>query len=82
MKPQITDKTHAVLAILRGNPGVHGYPIIQATGLQSGTVYPILARLEAARLVTSTWDTETGGVPRRCYTLTEAGKRVADAKQD
>ena len=52
-----------------------------ATGLPSGTVYPILRRLDAEGCVRSKWEKE--GVarreqrpPRRYYELTGAGKRL------
>ncbi len=37
----------------------HGFDIIDATGLRSGTVYPLLRRFEDAGFVRSEWeDTE------------------------
>jgi DNA-binding PadR family transcriptional regulator len=63
----------------------HGFDIIDASGLRAGTVYPILRRLEEARLVSSTWERATiaraeGRPPRRNYEITGAGKRtLADA---
>ena len=60
----------------------HGFDILDATGLPSGTVYPILRRLDAEGLVRSRW--EKDGVarreqrpPRRYYELTAAGRAVA-----
>jgi PadR family transcriptional regulator len=41
--------------------------------LPEGTVYPALHRLEAAGLLTSTWD-QTAGRRRRVYRLTAAGQ--------
>ena len=60
---------------------------MDATGLPSGTVYPILRRLDAEGCVRSKWEKE--GVarreqrpPRRYYELTGGGKTIAlDAKQ-
>ena len=56
----------------------HGFDILDATGLQSGTVYPILRRLEDAGLVRSRWEEvqwarDEGRPPRRLYELTGAG---------
>ena len=34
----------------------HGFDVSRASGLPSGTVYPALRRLEAARFVTSAWE--------------------------
>ena len=59
----------------------HGFDIIDATELPSGTVYPILSKLEAADLVTGDWEDhaiarEEQRPPRRYYELTAAGRAV------
>ena len=59
----------------------YGFHVIDATGLPSGTVYPVLSRLERDGLVKSTWEEETGahaeGRPaRRYYRVTAAGERA------
>jgi PadR family transcriptional regulator, regulatory protein PadR len=69
-----------VLASLDDEPK-HGYQIALDTEarsgglfvLQHGTLYPVLHRLEAAKLVRSAWQ-EEGGRRRRVYTLTRAGR--------
>jgi PadR family transcriptional regulator len=52
----------------------YGLEVVKATPLPSGTVYPILARMERHGWLTSTRervpDTETR-TPRRYYTLTD-----------
>jgi len=50
----------------------YGYDLMKAAGLPSGTLYPMLARLEDQKLVTSAWETpQAGGErPRRYYQLT------------
>lgn len=60
----------------------YGFDIMDATNLPSGTVYPILRRLEREGLVTSEWEAE--GVaqneqrpPRRYYELTAVGRQAA-----
>lgn len=51
-----------------------GLEIIKATGRPSGTVYPLLDRLEAAGWVVSSWDEEVRkGARRRLYVLTREG---------
>jgi DNA-binding PadR family transcriptional regulator len=46
--------------------------------LTAGTLYPLLHRLEADRLIRSRWDRRAGR-PRKWYELTAAGrKRLAD----
>ncbi|WP_146179840.1 PadR family transcriptional regulator [Micromonospora sp. RP3T] len=54
----ITVPVAKVLAALLGDPdGDHyGLALIKATGLPSGTLYPILLRLERAGWVRSTWE--------------------------
>ena len=41
--------------------------------LQAGTLYPILHRLEADKLIQSRWD-ESGGRSRKWYEVTSAGR--------
>lgn len=65
-----------LLALARGTR--HGFDVLDLTGLPSGTVYPILRRLEHAGLVSSRWEPvrdarEAGRPPRRYYELTGAG---------
>ena len=64
----------------------HGFDILDATGLPSGTVYPILRRLEQDGLAKSRWESpkiaqQEQRPPRRYYTLTTAGGAlVAEAR--
>jgi PadR family transcriptional regulator len=64
----------------------HGFDILDATGLPSGTVYPILRRLEQDGLATSRWESarvaqQEQRPPRRYYVLTVTGQAlVADAR--
>jgi PadR family transcriptional regulator, regulatory protein PadR len=57
----------------------YGYDLMKAAGLKSGTLYPMLSRLEREKLVTSGWETprHEGQRPRRYYRLTGEGIRVA-----
>lgn len=69
--PQLT----AVLAALADGAS-HGMAIMQRTGLKSGTVYPILRRLEAAGWLVSRRevnDSELWRPARRTYQLTDRG---------
>jgi PadR family transcriptional regulator PadR len=78
---RLTYPTALVLhALLQGHP--HGFDIMDATGLPSGTVYPILRRLEAEGCVRSHWEREGEArkeqrPPRRYYALTTHGRDVA-----
>ena len=64
----------------------HGFDIMDATDLPSGTVDPILRRLDEEGLVRSRWERETIArreprPPRRYYELTAAGEaRLAEAR--
>lgn len=62
----------------------YGFDIIDATRLGSGTVYPILRRLERARMLTATAERRReahaeGRPPRRYYTITGAGAAALGA---
>jgi len=52
-----------------------GLRICQHTGLGSGTVYPVLDRLERADWVTGEWAQQPSG-RRRHYKLSETGTRA------
>ena len=57
----------------------YGYDLMKAAGLPSGTLYPLLARLQARGLVSSAWETphQDGQRPRRYYQLTGEGIEAA-----
>jgi PadR family transcriptional regulator PadR len=59
----------------------YGFDIMDATGLPSGTVYPILGRLERDGYVRSRWESHTVAQrekrpPRRYYEITASGSRA------
>jgi PadR family transcriptional regulator, regulatory protein PadR len=80
---RMTTQTQAVLAALLADPaGAHyGLEISRAGKLPSGTLYPILARLEQVGWVESEWEeidpSAAGRRARRYYRLTGMGERVA-----
>ena len=45
--------------------------------VSEGTVYPLLSRLKALKLVRSEWVESDAGHPRKYYALTHAGKQRA-----
>jgi PadR family transcriptional regulator, regulatory protein PadR len=59
----------------------YGYDLMKAAKLPSGTLYPMLARLQDQGLLTSEWepqpDDASGRPPRKYYQLTGEGIRVA-----
>lgn len=78
---RLTYPTTLVLqALLQGHS--HGFDVMDATALPSGTVYPILRRLEAEGCVRSQWEPDGEArkeqrPPRRVYELTSRGRSVA-----
>ncbi len=78
---RITGPLERVLRAFLTDPAAprYGYDLMKAARLQSGTLYPLLARLEQQRLVASAWETpqQHGQRPRKYYRLTGEGIRVA-----
>ena len=68
-------------ALLAEPAAQYGLQLMAVTGLCSGTLYPLLARLEAAGLVAAEQERgaprELGRPLRRYYLLTPAGARFA-----
>ena len=85
-EPQVTRQTFEVLSALVDCPqeGLSGSQIARTTKLASGTLYPILMRLEQAGSLESQWETEdphTLGRPRRrFYRVTGLGENRARAE--
>ena len=75
-----SEQTRAVLAELATEPSRdrYGYELAQATGLASGTLYPILMRLEARGFLEARWELSERR-PRHVYRLTDAGLVAATA---
>jgi len=63
-------------ALLDADEAVWGLNVSVATGRPTGTVYPLLVRLEQAALVTSDWEAanDRPGPRRRLYALTPEGQ--------
>lgn len=84
IKPQIKRGSAelAVLAVLAESP-LHGYEIAKRIREQTGGVvtfdvaalYPILYSLERRRWVEGSWQEAPSGRKRRCYRLTQEGRR-------
>lgn len=77
----MTEPLERVLRAFLDDPDArrYGYDLMKATKLKSGTLYPLLGRLEEEGVVASAWEapTEQGQRPRRYYKLTGEGVRVA-----
>ncbi len=83
--PRLGRATVDVLRVLLESPQPRwGLELIKATGRPSGTVYPLLDRLERAGWVTSRWDddAERTGPRRRLYELTPDGAQAARTTLD
>jgi DNA-binding PadR family transcriptional regulator len=80
---RITPATIKVLQALMNAPVAphYGYALMRVTGLKSGSLYPILERLEHAGWVASRWEEvneqHEGRPPRRYYQLTGLGQEHA-----
>lgn len=80
----MTLPTQLVLRVLLANPGceVYGAQVAAAAELPSGTVHPLLARLERFGWLTSRWEAidprESGRPRRRYYRLTPVGVSRAE----
>jgi PadR family transcriptional regulator, regulatory protein PadR len=63
-----------------GQGEYYGYELIEeirkhtTIDIAEGTLYPLLIRLKEENMVTSRWVEQESGIPRKYYTLTEAGK--------
>lgn len=56
----------------------YGYDLCRRAGVKSGTLYPLLIRLEQQKYLEAQWlPPEPGRPPRHVYRLTAAGHRFA-----
>lgn len=62
-----------------GDGWSHGYDLCRRAGIKSGTLYPLLIRLEAQGYLEAQWQpsAEPGRPPRHAYRLTAAGHQFA-----
>lgn len=83
MAPRMTLQTQVVLRAMLDDPGTpkYGLELANVAGLKTGTLYPILMRLEDAGWLSSSWEdidaSATGRPARRYYTLTAPGRTEA-----
>ena len=88
-KPRMTLQVQLVLGEMLNEPAKpwYGLELCTETGLPSGTIYPIMARLEAIGWVESDWEDPEAHIAegrprRRYYQLTREGAEcAADALQ-
>lgn len=78
-QPRMTQATQLVLRALLDDAAreMYGLELVAAAGLPTGTIHPILARLEGLGWVVSRWEEldprEAGRPRRRYYKLTDDG---------
>ncbi|HEY2287288.1 MAG TPA: helix-turn-helix transcriptional regulator [Streptosporangiaceae bacterium] len=82
--PRMTLQTQLVLRAMLAEPAAtrYGLELCDLTGLPSGTVYPIVARLEQCGWLASSWEdpaqhVAAGRPRRRYYRLTGDGAEAA-----
>lgn len=77
----LSPSARMVLAALLENAGAwsYGYDLAKITGVKSGTLYPLLIRLEERGLLETEWQPPAGPgrPPRHTYRLTQAGVEAA-----
>ena len=82
-RPNSSKQTEVLLAALLGaaTDWRHGYDLSRETSLKSGTLYPILMRLERQGWLEARWEDEPApGRPRRhLYRLTALGTEEAQS---
>lgn len=84
-EPRITHQSLKVLSAFVSDPyrELAGADLFRVTKLASGTLYPILARLEQARWLRSKWENidsaDAGRPQRRYYRITPTGLARASA---
>jgi PadR family transcriptional regulator PadR len=80
---RMSGPTLKLLRLLLESPqeGRSGAAISKATGIGSGTMYPLLQRLELAKWIEGKWEdidpSEVGRPKRRFYKLTPSGQIAA-----
>ncbi len=80
IKDELIRGIHQVAALALLREGQYGYKLAKVLRqhgirIQSGTLYPMLRRLESKGLLQSSWDT-LGAHPRKMYVTTQAGIEV------
>jgi DNA-binding PadR family transcriptional regulator len=65
--------------LARGCAWSHGYELARTASIKSGTLYPLLMRLEALGYLEAEWQqpAERGRPPRHAYRLTPSGMKLA-----
>lgn len=79
----LSPPARTILAIMAdaGSRWLHGYDLCRQAGVKSGTLYPLLIRLEEQGYLEAEWQApaEPGRPPRHGYRLTATGRALARA---
>ena len=79
----LSPQARTILAILAdsGSRGLHGYDLCRRGAVKSGTLYPLLIRLEEQGYLEAQWQApaQAGRPPRHAYRLTATGRALARA---
>lgn len=87
-KPRITQPVLKVLRVFldSSNAEIAGSDVRERTGLATGTLYPILLRLEGYGWLESQWEdinpSEAGRPRKRLYRITNSGADAAQSEFD
>lgn len=77
----LSNHARAILAALLDARGAwcHGYELAQVADVKSGTLYPLLIRLEGQGHLEAEWQqpSDGGRPPRHAYRLTASGVQLA-----
>lgn len=83
-KRALSNPARALLAALLDARGrwSYGYELTSLTRIKSGTLYPLLIRLEAQGYLEAEWQQPVGSgrPPRHAYRLTPVGQQMARAE--
>lgn len=79
----LSPPARTILAIMAdaGSRWLHGYDLCAQGAVKSGTLYPLLIRLEEQGYLEAQWQApaEPGRPPRHAYRLTATGRALARA---
>lgn len=73
-----------VLLFIQKHRRIYGFDLIERLGaiglpLKEGTLYPVLNRMTADKILQAVWETENAkGHPRKFYSLTREGARILE----
>ena len=73
-----------VLALIEEKKRLYGFELVQLMGdlgipVKEGTLYPLLNRMTLEGTLSAVWETDNlKGHPRKFYSLTKTGRRIAE----